>query len=197
MGFKLDIFGDGQLDAEYLEWLVDEQSAAVGRHFSRLWDYYSNPMVDVAGGNAADRKISESGHPYVQAQEYGLPSRITGLVRSPQTGMFGSQVVRDIQRKEVVIENDIAWRINALADFLFGKPISLDLQGRRWPKTQRNRGDYKGGLCGQRRPWLLSGHGSARKRLRVRRLLPASLRHVVSLLPRTLPPFSSLRSTPC
>ena len=125
MGFNLDIFGDRQLDAEYLEWLVDEQSATVARHFSRLWDYYANPMVEAATGNAADRKISESGHPYVQAQEYGLPARITGLVHSPQTGMFASQAVRDIQRKEVVIENDIAWRVNALADFLFGKPISL------------------------------------------------------------------------
>ncbi len=125
MGFKLDIFGDGQLEADYLEWLVEEQSAAVGRHFSRLWDYYTNPMVDIVGGNATDRKVSESGHPYVQAQEYGLPSRITGLVHSPQTGMFGSQTVRDVQRKEVVIENDIAWRVNALVDFLFGKPISL------------------------------------------------------------------------
>ena len=28
-------------------------------------------------------------------------------------------------RKEVVIENDIAWRINAAVDFLFGKPISV------------------------------------------------------------------------
>lgn len=54
-----------------------------------------------------------------------MPSRLTGLVHSPQTGVFGSQAVRDIQRKEVVIENDIAWRVNALADFLFGKPISL------------------------------------------------------------------------
>jgi len=124
MGFKLDVF-DGGIDTEYLEWLVDEQSAAICRHFSRLWDYYANPMVEVLGVNAADRKISESGRPYVQAQEYGLPSRITGLVHSPQTGMFGSQAVRDLQRKEVVVENDIAWRINAAADFLFGRPISL------------------------------------------------------------------------
>jgi hypothetical protein len=124
MGFKLDIFGDGQLEAEYLEWLVDEQSVAIGRHFSRLWDYYANPMVE-ALGSSADRKVSESSRPYIQAQEYGLPSRITGLVHSPQTGLFGSQAVRDIQRKEVVIENDIAWRVNASADFLFGKPISL------------------------------------------------------------------------
>jgi hypothetical protein len=125
MGFKLDIFGDHGLDAEYLEWLVEEQSAAVGRHFARLWDYYTNPAAEVIGGSAPDRKVSESSRPYVQAQEYGLPSRITGLVHSPQTGLFGSRSVADIQRKEVVIENDIAWRVNALTDFLFGKPIQI------------------------------------------------------------------------
>jgi hypothetical protein len=60
-----------------------------------------------------------------QAQEYGLPARITGLTRASQAGAFGAQAVKDIQRKEVVIENDIAWRVNAAADFLFGKPVSL------------------------------------------------------------------------
>jgi hypothetical protein len=125
MGFKLDIFADRGLDAEYLEWLVEEQSAAVGRHFSRLWDYYTNPMVEIIGSSAVDRKVHESSRPYVQAQEYGLPSRITGLVHSPQAGLFGSRSIGDIQRKEIVIENDIAWRINALTDFLFGKPIRI------------------------------------------------------------------------
>lgn len=125
MGFELDIFGQTQLDGDYLEWLVDVHSADVSRHFSRLWEYYANPIVEIASGSAADRKISASGRPYVQAQEYGLPSRITGLVHSRPTGTFDSRVVRDIQRKEVVIENDIAWRISAAADFLFGKPVSI------------------------------------------------------------------------
>lgn len=124
MGFELDIFG-GQLDADYLEWLVDVHAADIHRHFSRLWDYYANPIVELSGGGAAERKVNESGRCYVQAQEYGLPSRITGLAHSPQAGVFGSQAVKDIQRKEVVIENDLAWRVNATADFLFGKPISL------------------------------------------------------------------------
>jgi hypothetical protein len=124
MGFELDIF-DGQLDTDYLEWLVDVHAADIQRHFSRLWDYYANPMVEVTGGGSAERKVAESGRCYVQAQEYGLPSRITGLAHSPQGGAFGSQPVKDIQRKEVVIENDIAWRVNAAADFLFGKPVSL------------------------------------------------------------------------
>lgn len=137
MGFELEAFSGrtgepqrgtsraGTIDASYLDWLVDVHAASIQRHFSRLWDYYANPMVEVCGGTAADRKVSESGRCYIQAQECGLPSRITGLARSPYTGVFGSQAVRDIQRKEVVIENDIAWRVNAAADFLFGKPITL------------------------------------------------------------------------
>jgi hypothetical protein len=67
--------------------------------------------------------VNESGRCYVQAQEYGLPARITGFAHSGRAGLFGARPVKDIQRKEVVIENDIAWRINATVDFLFGKPI--------------------------------------------------------------------------
>jgi len=125
MGFELNSFGDLRLDADYLEWLVDVHAVDIQRHFARLWDYYANRTVDVVNGGVAGRKVNETGRPYIQAQEYGLPARITGLVRSPQTGQFDARAVRDIQRKEVVIENDIAWRVNAGADFLFGKPISV------------------------------------------------------------------------
>ena len=125
MGFELDIFDDVRLDSDYLEWLVDVHSVDIQRHFGRLWDYYANPTLDLVDGGAASRKVGESGRPYVQAQEYGLPARITGLVRLAQSGTFDSRVVGDIQRKEVVIENDIAWRVNAAADFLFGKPVSI------------------------------------------------------------------------
>jgi hypothetical protein len=124
MAFELEAF-DGRMDTDYLDWLVDVHSANIQQHFSRLWDYYANPMAEACGGAAADRKVHESGRCYVQAQEVGLPSRITGLARSSHAGTFGSQPVRDIQRKEVVIENDIAWRVNAAADFLFGKPVTL------------------------------------------------------------------------
>jgi hypothetical protein len=125
MGFELDVFGDEQLEAEYIEWLVDEQSADVRGHFERLWEYYANPRMETAGTGACDRKVNESGRCYVQAQEYGLPTRITGLVHNGQVGVFGARSARDVQRKEVVIENDLAWRINAAVDFLFGKPISF------------------------------------------------------------------------
>jgi hypothetical protein len=125
MGFELDIFNDSRLDAEFIEWLVDVHSAAIGRHFSRLWDYYANPAADLAGGGAVERKIAESGRGLVQAQEIGLPARITGVIRSASGDLSDGRVARDIQRKEVVIENDIAWRVNAAADFLFGRPVGI------------------------------------------------------------------------
>jgi len=125
MGFDFQIFKDNQLQADYVEWLVEEKSADIQAHFTKLWDYYLNQMYDISSIGAFDRKISESGRCYIQAQEYGLPARITGFAHSANAGLFGARVVKDVQRKEVVIENDIAWRINATVDFLFGKPISF------------------------------------------------------------------------
>jgi hypothetical protein len=125
MGFELDIFNDQQLDADYIEWLVDERSTDIHRQFSKLWQYYANPMLEAVGIGAVDKKVNSSGRCYFQAQEYGLPARITGLTHSSMVGLWGLQPVKDVQRKEVVIENDIGWRINAAVDFLFGKPISF------------------------------------------------------------------------
>jgi len=127
MGFDLDIFqesGEGRLEADYIEWLVDERSIDVQTHFGKMWEYYANPIVPVP---MTARVGHESGRCYVQAQEYGLPARITGFVHAPNAGVFGppGRRIKDVQRKEVVIENDIAWRINAAVDFLFGKPISF------------------------------------------------------------------------
>jgi hypothetical protein len=125
MGFELDIFEDKSLESDYLEWLVDTQSVEIQKHFARLWDYYTNPKVETTGTGAADRKVNESGRCYVQAQEYGLPARITGMVHTGRAGIFGARPVNEVQRKEVVIENDIAWRVNAAVDFLFGKPVTI------------------------------------------------------------------------
>jgi len=125
MGFDLSIFKDPQLEADYVEWLVDEQSVDIQVHFAKLWEYYANRMIENNNSGASDKKVNESGRCYVQAQEYGLPPRITGLAHSVNAGIFGAKSVKDVQRKEVVIENDIAWRINAAVDFLFGKPISF------------------------------------------------------------------------
>ena len=125
MGFDLRIFGDELLQADYIEWLVDERSVDIQSRLMKLWKYYTNPLMEALRVGGSVRMESGSGRCYVQAQEYGLPPRITGLVHSANAGVFGGRRVRDVQRKEVVIENDIAWRLNAAADFLFGKPITF------------------------------------------------------------------------
>ncbi len=135
MGFELDIFEDKSLECDYLEWLVDTQSVDIQKHFGRLWDYYANPKVETTSAGTADRKVNESGRCYVQAQEYGLPARITGMVHTGRAGIFGARPVSHVQRKEVVIENDIAWRVNAAIDFLFGKPITFVSKSPDKPKS--------------------------------------------------------------
>jgi len=70
-----------------------------------LWIYYRNPMRSTAMGPRS----------YRLGQERGLPAR---LVRPPA----GDDRA---EPRELVIENDIAWRIGAMVDFLVGKPVRL------------------------------------------------------------------------
>lgn len=83
---------------------VSDLSGRVARHLaqqvpamSRLWRYYRNPSTKA--GDAASA-----------AQAEGLPARLRGSADRP---------------REVVIENDIAWRVHTLVDFMFGKPVAL------------------------------------------------------------------------
>lgn len=72
----------------------------------RLWAYYRNPMTPGGGGRA-----------YRMAQEAGLPARFArdGLLRDD----------RARGAREVVIENDIGWRVHSMVDFLLGKPVRV------------------------------------------------------------------------
>jgi len=125
MGFDFRKFGDDELSEAFVEWLVDEQWVDIGSHFGRFWDYYHNSRCESGNSGVVDGKVSEASRNYIQAQEYGLPPRITGVVYSGSGGSGSGTSLKDIQRKEVVIENDIAWRINAMVDFLFGKGVSF------------------------------------------------------------------------
>ena len=120
MAFETDIFKDAWLEPDYINWLIENRWVDIQAHFEQLWNYYSNPKIEIN-----DARLNESGRTYVQAQEFGLPSRITGYAHTGDPGLLGTRMLKDIQRKEVVIENDIAWRVNAAADFLFGKPIDI------------------------------------------------------------------------
>jgi hypothetical protein len=122
MAFDFQIFGDPQLKEDFVNWLITDRWPDTFAHFTRLWEYYQNPSRPLSLTPAG---MHESARPYMQAQEVGLPPRITGLTYSASAGLEAGQRVDDIRRKEIVIENDIAWRISVMVDFLFGKSAKL------------------------------------------------------------------------
>ena len=85
--------------------------------YRRLWAYCHNPMRVVG------RAEGDQDRPYRQAQEWGLPARITGARSGGE--VFSADAVGEVGRKEVVIENDIGWRIETMVDYLFGKPLVI------------------------------------------------------------------------
>ncbi|MEO0475878.1 MAG: hypothetical protein AAF085_07910, partial [Planctomycetota bacterium] len=83
-----------------LEQRVTEHVAHEMPRQTKRWRYYRNP------------RSGASGQPQ-PAQAEGLPARL-----QPAQG----------RSREVVIENDIAWRVHTLVDFMFGKPVELTPQ---------------------------------------------------------------------
>lgn len=67
---------------------------------AKRWRYYRNPTAGVNGQSTL-------------AQAEGLPDRLKASSE---------------RSREAVIENDIAWRVHTLVDFMFGKPIGLSPQ---------------------------------------------------------------------
>lgn len=98
---------------------------AIGAHarrskprYEKLWAYYRNPIELVRASGAA-LGVSTTRGWYRSAQEVGLPTRIVGT----GAGLPGGA---ESGRREVVIENDIGWRIAAMVDFMFGSPIRIE-----------------------------------------------------------------------
>jgi len=106
-----DIPTTTDLDDELAALLIHEHRTQMRPAFERLWSYYRNELDFAAG----DRH-----RPYRAAQEAGLPRRLTHAPRDA--------VRREAAgggRREVVVENDIAWRIHALVDFMFARPVGI------------------------------------------------------------------------
>jgi len=49
MGFDLSNFNDPALDTDYLTYLVEQEAVDANIHFSRLWEYFRNPISPTAG----------------------------------------------------------------------------------------------------------------------------------------------------
>lgn len=92
-----------RLDDALLRLAIDEHERDALPRMQRLWRYFRNPSEPV--GPAAHRL----------AQEAALPARITGRPGAHPLDPAS-------QRREVVIENDIAWRLQTMVDFLLSRP---------------------------------------------------------------------------
>jgi hypothetical protein len=101
---------------------VEHLLTTARQRYRRLWAYYRNPMRFVGAPCGGDGALND--RPYRQAQEWGLPSRITGTRSGCEVN--SATPIDQVARKEVVIENDIGWRVETMIDYLFGKPIVID-----------------------------------------------------------------------
>lgn len=88
------------LNAQEIDHLVAEHRHNRQPRFRNFWNYYRNPSQKKGKGDSPRL-----------AQEAGLPARL-------------SHHTHDTSH-ERVIENDIAWRIDTLVEFMFGKPLTL------------------------------------------------------------------------
>lgn len=100
MSYDLSPFRSIPLSEALLEHLIAEHEAVRLPRFQRLWQYFRNALAepDALGGSGG-----------APAQAAGLPSRLARGRRPSQD---------DRIQREVVIENDIAWRIHTLVDFM-------------------------------------------------------------------------------
>ncbi len=112
VAYQLEAFA-GVVDEATLEHVL-AQSERTRALLERLWAYYRNPITPTRG--AAPRN-GVHGRWYSQSQEAALPARYGP--RAPE-GLLEPRAGR-----EAVIENDIGWRVQAMVDFVFGKPVLI------------------------------------------------------------------------
>jgi len=126
------------IEGERLERALAKRSAEDLPRLQRLWAYYRNPELGSTDSGAEWARGLETREDHAgavrwrggrrrTAQELGLPARLRGV--SPYESLHGAAHAalgddRDATR-EVVIENDIGWRVDTMIDFLFGNPIRL------------------------------------------------------------------------
>ncbi|RMH23858.1 MAG: hypothetical protein D6693_10655, partial [Planctomycetota bacterium] len=109
MPIDLSPFADAGLDRPTLDALLDDHRAHGAPTLDRLWRYYRNPALlqrDPRTGAFRTRL----------AQAAGLPARLTRPLPDDD---------RHHAEREIVIENDIAWRLHALLDLMLGRPPVL------------------------------------------------------------------------
>ncbi len=111
MSYRLEAFSSVGLDEALITLVIDEQKAGRIPRMEKLWAYFRNSPEPVGQGRITSPTLRP-------AQQRGLPARLTG---SLDAGLDD----RTRNNREIVIENDIGWRIETMVDFMFGKPVQI------------------------------------------------------------------------
>ncbi|MBX3361489.1 MAG: phage portal protein [Phycisphaeraceae bacterium] len=107
------------LDPAFIAHVIDEHRRTTVPRLERLWAYYRNALAARAEpSQTVANAVTRAGRWYTLAQEVGLPQRIVGT-----PGQLSDDRAR--ARREAVIENDIAWRIQLMVDFMAGRPVTI------------------------------------------------------------------------
>lgn len=106
--------GQGVLGLDQVRGLLAAHEATVRPQLELMWRYYRNPLSLSRSGEGYGSGATQR---YDLGQRAGLPARLIGRA---DAGLDDRSRTR-----EVVIENDIAWRIHTMVDFMFGKPVRL------------------------------------------------------------------------
>ncbi len=114
MADQLEMRFDADPDWALVQLAIDEHANRDYPRYEKMWAYFRNPLELVGLSGTAGR----AGGWYRAAQEMGLPERIRGT-RNEQYGT-------ERGRREVVIENDIGWRVQTMVDFMFGNPVRIE-----------------------------------------------------------------------
>ena len=105
MAFNLAPFTDTTLSPQALEIILAEHERDIVPQLRWLWGYFRN----------------EPPRPGAEApQAAGLPPRLRGA-----WDPFADDRMVDAAASEIVIENDIAWRIHTMVDFMLPEPLVL------------------------------------------------------------------------
>jgi len=104
------------IDTPHIQTLLQRHEATTRPRLETLWSFYRNPMTTAPSDTA--RGTAQRSTRVRLAQERGLPERLTGPRDAASDDRLPSS-------REIVIENDIAWRIHTMVDFMFGRPVSI------------------------------------------------------------------------
>lgn len=114
----LSAFADIGLTPDLLAALLAEHERDTLPRLQKHWAYYRNSAAPAPVAPWSDASVGGWVHrPVRLAQEQGLPPRLRGARSAALDDRAAAS--------EIVIENDIAWRIDAMVDFVFGRPVRI------------------------------------------------------------------------